>query len=239
MHTYIINLQKSSDRRKNIKENLKNESELEYEFIEAVDGRQLSEKEIELLFNVKKAEKKSGWKVLPGEIGCTLSHQKCYKELISSMYNYVLILEDDVVIKEKISSKVNIIDKIMNVNEPRILLISGLFIFSKKLTIDGENVGIVKDAALTHSYCINKAAAQKLIEPRPYIRADDWRYLIHKDVTVYGLIPHLVNQDNFNGTTISNGRKRIDFCFFPRIREIFRSIRIHIYKLIGREEPRE
>lgn len=239
MHAYIINLPDSKERKKTIEEMLLREDKISFEFIEAVDGRKLNNIEKEKLFNIKKAEKWTGWKILPGEIGCTLSHQKCYKQLLESKMEYVLILEDDILLKEQLSPYCSFFDKFMDTSKPTILLISGFFWYSTSKEIDTHIISVVKDASLTHSYLINRAAARLLIESRPFVRADDWKYLINKGVYVYGLRPHLVNQNNAGGTTISTGRNKLPLHLFARLREMSRSFNIHLYSLINHSEPRE
>lgn len=242
LNTYVINLETCTERRENISKILSSEKEISFEFIEAVDGRKLSEIERDQLFNVSSLEQRDGWKVLPGEIGCTLSHQKCYKKLLNSDFDYVLILEDDIVLKQEISPNVNIIADIMKRQQPVILLLSGMFWYSSIETynsIDEKKIAKVIDATMTHSYVINRAAAELLINQRPSFRADDWRYIISKGVAVYGLIPHLVNQDNKGGTTISVGREKIKGCFMARFRSLYRGFVIHLLTFLGRSEPRD
>lgn len=48
--------------------------------------------------------KRYGKKLNSGEIGCTLSHFKCYQQLLSSPNNFTLILEDDITIIRDISN---------------------------------------------------------------------------------------------------------------------------------------
>ncbi|HDR2572978.1 TPA: glycosyltransferase family 25 protein, partial [Enterobacter ludwigii] len=75
MKIFIVNLKKSVERRKKMEAQL-NALGLSAEFIEAVDGRLMSEEERKgVTANVNYA-------FLPGEIGCALSHQKIYKKMI-------------------------------------------------------------------------------------------------------------------------------------------------------------
>lgn len=239
MKAYIINLKRSVKRKENILKILELEDCIDYEFIEACDGYSLTEKERSKYFDIITAEQKYGWKILPGEIGCTLSHQKCYKQLIASGLKYVLILEDDIILKEKISKYNDLIEFIMQDNTPTILLLSGLYWFSSKKKIFNTNVVKIIDATMTHSYLINRKAAELLIDERPYIRADDWKYIIQKGVKVLGIKPHIVNQNNAGGSTINIGRERIGFNLYARIKEIKRCIIIRFLTLLKLSEPRD
>ena len=69
---------------------------LDIQYIEAVDGKAMSEKERHEKFDYTQFFKKYSVAVRPGEIGCTLSHQKCYRKIIEDNESYALILEDNV-----------------------------------------------------------------------------------------------------------------------------------------------
>jgi glycosyl transferase family 25 len=83
---------------------------LNYSIFKGVDGRELTENEINSLYNdataqvlfekymFKTYEKKIKRGLSRSEIGCALSHIKVYKDIIENNYNRVLILEDDALI---------------------------------------------------------------------------------------------------------------------------------------------
>ncbi|MCY6319736.1 glycosyltransferase family 25 protein [Bacteroides uniformis] len=96
MRTYIINLKRSVDRRIYMEGQCRKLPFLNVEYINAVDGRNMSPDERTAAFDEKEFEKRYSVKVRPGEIGCTLSHQKCYKKIVEEHLPYALILEDDI-----------------------------------------------------------------------------------------------------------------------------------------------
>ena len=68
---------------------------LDYEFIEAVDGRLLSENELENICDYNNFKKHPSWGTRgKGIIGCALSHQKVYKKIVEKKLSKALILED-------------------------------------------------------------------------------------------------------------------------------------------------
>ena len=95
MNTFVINLKRSFNRKEYMMSQCKDFSFLDIQYIEAVDGKAMSEKERQEKFDYTQFFKKYSVAVRPGEIGCTLSHQKCYKKIIDENIPYVLILEDD------------------------------------------------------------------------------------------------------------------------------------------------
>jgi len=92
MRSFIVNLKKDTARRQHM-EKMCAQVGLNSEFIEAVDGRELP--------NVDDYRKKSEnvhtltGMLTPGEVGCTLSHQKIFKKIIDEKLPLALIMEDD------------------------------------------------------------------------------------------------------------------------------------------------
>jgi glycosyl transferase, family 25 len=112
MKIFIINLQASDDRRLFMKEQL-NQLGLEHEFCEAVDGRKLTEKDFEVMCDMKKVKE---WPDLftPGMIGCTLSHYKVYKHMVERAVPYALILEDDTKLSPDIAGVLSNVEDMLN-----------------------------------------------------------------------------------------------------------------------------
>ena len=70
---------------------------MDVELVEAVDGHRLLPEETERLFDVKRFTYRYKRYPYPGEIGCGLSHQECYRRLLKSDEEVALILDDDIV----------------------------------------------------------------------------------------------------------------------------------------------
>lgn len=212
MKTYIINLKKAVDRRKYMAQQLAYlPSSLSVEFVEAVDGRVMCKSEQEKNFDFDKFRQRYAKEVRPGEIGCTLSHQKCYRKLLDSGDKYVLILEDDIVVRQNVDVIFPDIEKMLNADAPRIILLSGWYWYlGTKAIKEQYRLAYVYDAFLTHAYAINREAASLLIERRPFITADDWYYIRKKGVELYAMLPHLIDQDwSGNHPTSINLEKKI------------------------------
>lgn len=209
MKTYVINLERSSDRKEYMMKQLSTLFFLSVEFISGVDGRLLNEKERHDKFNLEKFQLRYNQKVRPGEIGCTLSHQKCYRKLLDSTETAALILEDDIIVKEDIEEIIEKISKILQSSQPLIVLFSGRYMYMQKRRFC-QNFDLVDvfNASFTHAYAINRAAAQLLIEERPEILADDWNYIRRKGVKLKAILPHVVDQ-NWSGEyqTLVNNEK--------------------------------
>ena len=200
MKSYIINLERSTDRKSYMEVLCKKLPFWDVEFVKAVDGRNMSANEQEHIFDKRKFKKRYSIDVRPGEIGCTLSHQKCFRKIVEDNEPYVLILEDDIQKPiHDIGVILNSIEEMMVTETPRIILLSGWYWFKRTHDFMGSyRLADVYDAFLTHSYVINQAAARLLIEERPFITADDWRYIRQKGVQLQAVYPHLIDQ-NWDG----------------------------------------
>ena len=127
--TYVINLVRATERKQYMKNLLSSYDFLDVSYVEAVDGYSLSEEEINLNFDEALANKRYGRKLNRGEIGCTLSHYKCYNQLLSSNRQFALILEDDISIIKDIKQIIPKLYSILKKNKPVVLFLSGDYWF--------------------------------------------------------------------------------------------------------------
>lgn len=98
MLSMMINLDESKDRWLRVAGRL-NELGLVFKRISAVNGRMLMDKEIEALtYPLDHFETKVRFtrNLTRGEIGCFLSHRKCWEALVESGEKYAIVMEDDI-----------------------------------------------------------------------------------------------------------------------------------------------
>ncbi len=212
--TYIINLKSSVDRKKRITENLKGLSFLDYSFIEAVDGRSMTHDEIDHSFDISSFYKIYKREPLRGEIGCTLSHRKCYKNLVEQKdLDYCLILEDDAFFYNDFEDKIfDIVEELKNCDYPKIILLSPSFSFFCKKNKSSYTLCDIFQGCMTIGYLINRKAAELLLSKDlfPYYLADDWRLIKRKGIILQGVVPYLVCwNDSQNKSTIKDSSSQI------------------------------
>jgi len=207
MKAYIVNLERSPERKAYMQNVLQVLPSLVCDFIPAVDGKAMSEEMRKQQFDVDKFYSRYSIYPRPGEIGCTLSHQKCYRKIVSDNEPYVLILEDDIVLPNNgICEILPELEKRMTSNTPQIILLSGWYwYYNTKHLVGNYRLANIYDAFLTHAYMINLSAAKILIENKPYRIADDWRYIHKKGIRVQAVLPHLIDQkwDGSLATTVN------------------------------------
>lgn len=213
--TYIINLPKDKARKESILKETAAIECLDCEMVEAVYGKELRQDEVMLLFNEKKFVCNYGRTLLPGEIGCTLSHRKCYDKLLTSGDDIALIIEDDInFVKKEIIC--NVLEKgyhHLESSEPRILLLYANF-----STIDeginlgnGYNLYSIYDGMATVAYMINRSAACMMLDTeRPYWVADDWYRFRKRGIQIYSIYPSVcLHPDNiFESSVLAPSVKR-------------------------------
>ncbi|PBC03325.1 glycosyltransferase family 25 protein [Mesorhizobium sp. WSM3860] len=96
MESYVINLDRSPDRLKRMADRL-NSIGLSFQRVPAVDGRLLSPAEIADV-NKPAAEAAA---MTPEEVGCFLSHRKCWERIVSGPDAYGCVFEDDMLISKQ------------------------------------------------------------------------------------------------------------------------------------------
>ena len=103
---YVISLKRMPERRKLMEAQLSRLG-LEAEFVEGIDGLELSEATLKANYTDQGSDK-----MTPTEIGCAWSHRNVYKRLIDSEEEYALVLEDDAILPPEIVPFLELIPKI-------------------------------------------------------------------------------------------------------------------------------
>lgn len=188
--TYIINLPSSIVRRQYMENLMQPLSFLNTKFVEAINGKSMSDDALKALFDYHKSILRYGRKINKGEVGCTLSHRKCYELLLNSSATYALILEDDIHIMNDINIlKSHKVDELLNRNEPVILFISGDYWYYNR-----GSIVKVYSAVGSYAYLINNEAAKRIVNSGiPFNVADDWRIYRKFGVKLYAINPYLVD----------------------------------------------
>lgn len=115
---------------------------MDVEWVEAVNGRELSQADTDRLFDARRFVCRYNRLPYPGEIGCALSHRECYRRLVESDNDIALVLEDDVLFLDHVHVE-NVINK------------SVQFLTGKKagvLTLSSHRVSSTKGKPLVADY---------------------------------------------------------------------------------------
>jgi Glycosyltransferase involved in LPS biosynthesis len=92
--TYLINLEKSSDRLKKAQDEL-DAAGITFERIPAVYGPDLSSEALHERYSSELNQYQYYKNLNAGEIGCFLSHRRAWQQILNDDLDYALVLEDD------------------------------------------------------------------------------------------------------------------------------------------------
>lgn len=221
--TYVINLPKDLERKESILKETGRFFCLDIELVKAVYGKELTDREKNDLFDIKKYGQYYRRFLLPGEIGSTLSHRDCYRRLMESGGEFALIMEDDARFMEGVFTEqfsIKVVD-FMKSPEPKILLLHADFESIGKRTVFSGKYHLypVYKALFSTAYLINKSAACLMLKRNyPYWVADDWHLFRRWGIRIYSLYPSAVIQqwDKFNSSIVEEKNLYRKRNFLPR-----------------------
>lgn len=192
---YVINLPQSKGRREYMEALLSKYDFLDVQFIDGIDGRKLTQEEVDKLFDAKEAYKRYGRYLERGEIGCVLSHYKCYEEIIRSNEPYAMIFEDDIsILKEFVIT--DAMRQILSSRKPTALMFSGDYWYIKKKKLDEcREIATVYDCVGAYAYCINNKAAKLLLNKNPLRAcvADHWSFYKRIGINIKAIYPYVID----------------------------------------------
>ena len=189
MKTFIINLERQPLKKANI-EKICQSLDLDYQFIKAIDGYQLSDDYIRSISNDYPKNY-----LTKGEIGCALSHISVYKEIIDNNLPYALILEDDSVLKTEVPKFLKSFEEKDFKHGIYLLTADFYYMMNKKVKIGDFELYEITKAVRTNGYIITNNAAKKLINFLYPIRyeADVFKaFRLCAGIKIYGIVPHLI-----------------------------------------------
>lgn len=207
MKTYIINLEKSVDRKNHILKELSLYPSLDYSLIKGVDGHTITDDELYSVIDTDSSQSHFKNNVNRAEVGCALSHIKCYKTMLNSSEGYALVLEDDALLSTDFESLLPFLKRNLEISDPIIILLTPNFKYKKVISniIDRYYMSEVVSGFTALGYMLNRAAAQILVD-RLYpihVVADNWTYIKTLGINIFGVYPHPVSwlsRDEMNST---------------------------------------
>jgi glycosyl transferase family 25 len=205
----LINMDRSKKRLQRCDLLLKAQN-IKYHRIAGIDGGQLSPKQLK---DVLAPQFSAYYKVLStGEIGCYLSHRKCWQYLVDRKLNYAVILEDDFTLEDelaKIHQYITAIKtqwdcvKLMEYQHKRKAVMT--------LTcLDKQLIRYDKIPSCTTGYVISQEGAKKMLAHSVKISRPvdiDFQYWWESDILMYGLKPYMVSVNLAQESTIDQARQ--------------------------------
>jgi glycosyl transferase family 25 len=235
MKCYLINLDRSPDRLAQMRVEFERLG-LTFIRVAAVDGKQLSQEELDAV-----TPRVRHWEIpMPSsEIGCFLSHRKCFEIIANGDDNYAAVFEDDIILSNETRKVLSNTDWI-----PEDADIIKIETFSTVILLDAsqEIAGtackygrLLSKHLCTGGYIISRNAARQLLTfmDQVSIPVDnlmfDPAYKTCTNFTIYQIHPALCKQEGFE-SLIEVERKMLRRQFIKRpslpgliVREIRRS----------------
>lgn len=199
---FVINLARHSKRRAFMEMQL-NAIGLDFEFLDAIDGRLLTPEELAEHYDSKLAKTTIGRDLTPGEIGCALSHMAIYQRVIADGLPFALIFEDDALIGSQFQGVLENTLGIINPNEEKVVLFAHTQKYSNwssRKIDNAHKLAPAVDVFCAHAYLVTQAAAKKLVATLYPVHtvADCWNYLIkNKVIEILSVVPYCVGHAHF------------------------------------------
>lgn len=200
MKVFLINMAESADRLKFMDAQLK-QLGIQYDRVQAINGRKIENKELRRIFSRFHSLCAMGRRLNLGEIGCALSHCSVYRRIMDESIPCALVLEDDVVIDERINGVIKEVLSCIDVSRPQVYILSGGH------TDKSNDVSIerLRNAMYTDGYVITITAAKLICDANtPIITvADQWRRWVRWDgLELYRCHPSVIRQkrDSYDST---------------------------------------
>lgn len=213
MKTYVVNLQQAIQRRQYMQAVLAKHPYLDYSFVEAVNGKEIEDSKLALLYSEDRVRKNIGRTLSRGEIGCALSHVNIYSAMIERGEDAVLVLEDDIYVPSNIQTELLGLQWLLGKNRPVVVLLTPVIKASNRIIHVLSNNEVLKpyEACYTSGYLLNKRAATELLKLNfpVCVAADDWEYFnMMGRLDLYCLKSHVINLAEHLGSELEVERQQ-------------------------------
>jgi glycosyl transferase family 25 len=212
MRAYVINMRRSPERRKNITAQLTAHG-IDYEIIEAVDGRVLDLTDPQVIKSIAPSFRAEDW-FLPTHVACAMSHLSAYRKVLEADLPWALVMEDDVtipadlpVIAEAVAAQLTGAEvALLNFDSDQVVTVSrqgAADLPSGRELVLPLDVHVPVSAA---GYVITREACERITKGALPIRAkiDDWGH-VYDERMIDGLrcvVPLAIMKDPSFGSTI-------------------------------------
>ena len=203
---FVINLPQASHRWRAVQKRL-DALGLQYQRIEAIDGRRLSAEQLQQLVDQQRTLKDHHSPLSASEVGCYLSHIKAWHAIIEQELDFAIVLEDDVVFSDNFSIVPPCIARIA---EPWDVIKLAAPHKQQRTQVLGEFssfrwVRYRKPPLSACAQAISIAGARKLIRQRQQVFRPvdvDLQWQDELGITVRGLTPYTVDHSHTHESDI-------------------------------------
>ena len=191
---FVINLADNVPRFEDVKKQLDALS-LEFERVDAVAGKALSQSEIDATYDKRSNRKRHHRNLTVGEIGCYLSHRKIWQKMQDETIDKALILEDDIVVMPFLQESLSLMEQaqgwdVVKIADAEQVMPAHTQAISDRFHLVSYN----KVPNRTMGYFITREAAKKMLSREKIYRPVDVDFQFYSDfnISVCGLRPSCV-----------------------------------------------
>lgn len=124
LEVLVVSLKHATGRRNAIQSQL-DRLKIPFRFIDAVNGRDLPEDTLTKIQSDQRSFQDYNRNLGPGEIGCTLSHQEIYRQIVARNLDGAIVLEDDVLLKPCFADFFRTLEQLPHLEQGVVLLGGG------------------------------------------------------------------------------------------------------------------
>lgn len=194
----VINLPQATRRRALMEGQLDQNGMLPFHIIEGVDGRTMAPETRDALYDDAAAQRDSQRSLLPGEIGCALSHFKAMRHIVDANLVAGLIVEDDAILGVEAIEAIRKLQPLLREDVPRAILLEHVGHYSEwgsRRLSRLHRLCKPKKTRGAHAYVLNRAGAAALLAamPKVCVVADRWNHFLQW-VEVTAVVPYCVGR---------------------------------------------
>ena len=221
IRVFVISLKNSKRRRVSIQSSL-DTLKIPFEFIDAVDGRQLSPDQRSCVKNHF---------LSAGEIGVALSHSFVYEKMVREHIERAIVLEDDAIIDDNFKKIIqsDYLTKENFVMFYHLHAFTGWFESGEGLFGKYKLVKPIFSPLGAVAYCLTNVSAQKLYNVTKNIHTVADFPLDLKELGVKCVTPRIVQHPSLDNSNIADGRESVIGKFF----RIFTPRHSRLYSLLA------
>jgi glycosyl transferase family 25 len=203
----VISLRSANARRRLMQAQLEAPGMPQHRFIDAVDGRELSARQVAEVYDDRAAKRHLRESMTDAEIGCAASHFAAYRHIVENSEPCAVVLEDDALLGYQFPTVLGRIAAATDPARAQAVLLCHVVRYSAwgAQHVDKiHRIYRVYEAYGAHAYLITLAGAKALLAtfPRVHTVADDWRYFMKKrTLEVRAVVPYLVGTSSFSNSS--------------------------------------
>lgn len=209
MKTFVINLDRNEGRLAAVSKRLA-ERGIAFERFPAVDGRVLGLAEKQRCYSAVWTSLVRGHGLLPGELGCTLSHLRVYRKMVEERLGMACVMEDDAFPEPGFYNALTKLETELDVRRAQVVLLSPISYEREAVRSQTPGLRRILDGMFTDAYVITLPAAEAILRQNDPIHCmcDYWGYLSRRaHFELYQFVPSISRQDSAGfGTDVAGAK---------------------------------